>query len=101
MKTLLSRTLLTITLFAGFAAGPASASDGSGSPAVTQTLELSEGWNLVALTVRPDDATLFGILAPVLEDIVLVRDHEGRTMVPGLQIDEIGEWDVRTAYEIF
>src|SRR5690554_3371779 len=98
MKTLLLRTLLTITLIAGYVAGPAFASDGSGSPAVTQTLELSEGWNLVALTVRPDDATLSGILAPVREDIVLVRDDEGRTMVPRLEIDEIGEWDVRTAY---
>lgn len=71
------------------------------SPASSQVLELDQGWNLVALTVRPNDVSLASILSPILEDVVIVTDPAGRTMVPRMQIDEIGEWDLKSAYHIF
>jgi hypothetical protein len=67
----------------------------------SQTIHLRSGWNLVALMVEPADPSMAGLFASVRENVVLVRDKDGRTFSPTLGIDDIGNWDVRQAYHVF
>ncbi|MDP8220186.1 MAG: tandem-95 repeat protein, partial [Candidatus Stygibacter frigidus] len=48
--------------------------DGSNLSDVTQTLDLNGGWNLVSLYVRPVDMSVETIFAPIMENLMKVKD---------------------------
>lgn len=68
---------------------------------VRQPIELKAGWNLVATYVEPDVASLPDLLASVADKISVVVDNSGRTYVPSLGTNEIGNWSVGEAYKIY
>lgn len=66
-----------------------------------QSIELNAGWNLVSTYVEPEEASLPEVLADVADKISVVVDNSGRTYVPSLGINEIGNWTVGEAYKIY
>jgi hypothetical protein len=48
--------------------------DGSNATDITQTLNLSGGWNLISLYVRATDMSVESIFAPIMDNIMKVKD---------------------------
>jgi hypothetical protein len=67
---------------------------------VADTLHLEQGWNLVGLYVNPTDATLTTMLAPILNQIILMKSVDGRTFMPSKGINTIQTWNIREGYWI-
>ena len=66
----------------------------------TQRVTLTEGKNLMSLSVRPSEAQMDSIFAPVLEDILAVWGEGQERYVPGLA-DDLAEWDWRKSYVVY
>ncbi|MCF7911157.1 MAG: tandem-95 repeat protein [Candidatus Cloacimonetes bacterium] len=48
--------------------------NGSNTTDVTQILNLSGGWNLISLYVRPTDMSVEAVFAPIMENLLKVKD---------------------------
>jgi Big-like domain-containing protein/K319-like protein/type IX secretion system substrate protein/PKD domain-containing protein len=48
--------------------------NGSNTMDVTQTMSLNGGWNLVSLYVRPADMSIETIFAPIMENVLKIKD---------------------------
>lgn len=66
-----------------------------------QLIQLEQGWNLISLNVIPEDPSMAAILEPVMEELVMVRDEQGRTFVPAFDISAVDTWLPGTAYDLF
>jgi len=67
---------------------------------VGRSIGLTQGWNLVAADVWPEDPRLEAVFADVLPQIGFVEDAEGRRFEPG-GVNEIGDWDPLQAYYVY
>jgi len=73
----------------------------SAQDASTQTISVSQGWNLVALNVQPDDPSLDAIFGDHLEQIYMVKEEAGKIYVPAENIDQITAWETDESYLIY
>ena len=69
--------------------------------AVTQQLQVREGWNLLSLHVEPASAGVQDIFAGHLDDLLIMQNDDGQAFIPSLGIDEIGTWDHTQGYLLF
>ena len=65
------------------------------------TLNLRAGWNMVSSPVAPDNAAMPALFAPILSDLLLVKDGDGRVFWPAIGADTIGSWDALRGYQIY
>jgi hypothetical protein len=68
---------------------------------VTQDVSLVEGWNIVSLHVVPETPLLAEILADAIDDIAIVKNDAGEIFENGLEIDEIGTWEIEESYWVY
>jgi hypothetical protein len=73
----------------------------SAQDASTQTISVSQGWNLVSLNVQPDDPSLDAIFGDHLEQIYMVKDEAGKIYVPAENINQITAWETDESYLIY
>jgi hypothetical protein len=66
-----------------------------------QVLQLQTGWNMVALWVNPPSKALKDILAPVRDDVLLVRDQDGRIYSDIYSIHGFTEWKESASYQVY
>lgn len=64
-------------------------------------LDLKTGWNMVSSPLLADDPVLSTLLAGIADDVVLMKDNAGNIYWPAYDIDSIGSWDARQAYQIY
>ena len=76
-------------------------SDDGGSGTSSQTIQLQQGWNLVAARVAPSNTELETVLSDVMDHILLVKDENGKIYSPSDDVNEIGAWDVKESYLIY
>jgi hypothetical protein len=67
---------------------------------VTDTLHLEQGWNMVGIYVNPADSTLTTMLAPIINQIILMKSVDGRTFIPSTGINTIQNWNIKEGYRI-
>jgi len=65
-------------------------------------MRLNEGWNQVSINVLPDDLDVPAILAPLVEDdlVILAKDGQGRFFLPEAGFCNIPNWNVVEGYQI-
>ncbi|HET6566617.1 MAG TPA: Ig-like domain-containing protein [Rhodothermales bacterium] len=64
-------------------------------------LTLTPGWNVVSLSTVPADTSIRAILSPVLADIVIVKDADGRVFSPEQGIAQLEFWSPGKAYMVY
>jgi hypothetical protein len=62
---------------------------------------LNPGWNTLSAVVDPQDSDLETIFTPILDDVVLVKDGDGNTFWPQLDVNGIPEWNVEAGYQVY
>ncbi len=74
--------------------------DGRGSGQVS--LDLTDRWSLVSLNVTPGSLSPRDILAPLLENdmLMMVKDGDGHFWDVERNFSNLGEWNLLTAYQI-
>jgi hypothetical protein len=70
-------------------------------PTTVHQLSLRSGWNLVSSYIEPLDSSLESLFEPVLDNLILVKDGDGRTFVPLFGIDDIKNWSYSSGYQIY
>jgi len=67
----------------------------------SQTIELQKGWNLVSLRLRPSDAAMSAVLAPILDDVYRVKNQAGDEYTPGQTGNPLTQWNEEAAYLVY
>ncbi len=67
---------------------------------IGDTLRLAAGWNMVGIYIQPTDSTLATMLAPIANQLILMKTIDGRNYIPSTGINTIQYWNVREGYRI-
>jgi len=73
----------------------------SAGDAVMQYVELQTGWNFVSTYLAPEQSAIEDLLAPVADNIALVKDGQGAIYEPESGVDELEHWNPFQAYAVY
>ena len=65
-----------------------------------QNVYFPEGWSMFSLFVEPNNKSLDSILAPLSDDIIIVKDYQGNVFLPNLNYNAIGQLENCEGYQI-
>jgi len=66
----------------------------------TQTLALTNGWNLVSSYVTATDPDIESITSEIFEHLVIVKNYLGTAYLPDWGFNGIGDWDNTQGYQM-
>ena len=66
----------------------------------TQTINFPEGWYFYTHTVIPEFTSLDSILAPIIEDVIIVKDEAGNVFLPQWAFNNIGVPNISEGFMI-
>jgi peptide deformylase len=64
-------------------------------------ISLDQRWNWISSYLEPESLDLDDIFQDVIDDLLLVRDRSGNIYFPSMNINTIGEWDIRQGYKVY
>jgi len=67
----------------------------------THSLALAPGWNMISSYIQPSNPNLESMLAPIIPQMVIMKNGRGQVFWPSLGINQIGQWNPRDGYQIF
>ena len=71
------------------------------APAVTeQVIDLNLGWNLFSSYMLTSNMDLAAMVAPIFNDVIIVKDNTGLAYLPDWQFNGIGNMQVGQGYQI-
>lgn len=70
------------------------------SNTMAQTIEMTEGWNLISTYIVPDLNGIQEVLAPIEEDLFLAKDEVGNVYWPDFDLNNIGNHQMGKAYKL-
>lgn len=73
----------------------------AGASGVMEYKQLDAGWNMISGIVNPRNADLEDIVAPIADDLVLIKNDQGQIYWPELGINQIGQWQITQAYQLY
>lgn len=65
----------------------------------TQDIVLNEGWNLFSTYLNPENLDIADVMAPVADQLYLVKDFEGSVYWPEFGLNTIGDIQIGSAYK--
>jgi hypothetical protein len=66
-----------------------------------QTLLLNSGWNMISTFILPDEPDMEFLFDAIKDDIAIVKNNLGEVYIPAFEINQIGDWDINQAYQVF
>lgn len=66
-----------------------------------QTVALDAGWNIISTRMIDDPRPMEEVLAPILDEVILVKDDRGRPFSPPYDLDVLDTWMPDEAYQIY
>ena len=67
----------------------------------TQDVTLNQTWNLASTYIDPFEGSIDSIFAPIVSDILIVKDCSGSVYWPAWNLNMIGSWNVTEAYLLY
>ena len=64
-----------------------------------QILELSEGWNMTSSYVQTENMDVAVITAPIVEDLIIMKNNVGLAYLPDWGFNGIGDWNNTQGYQ--
>jgi hypothetical protein len=71
------------------------------STTVTQTVDLTKGWNLVSSHVEPTDSDMKTVFGSAADDIALTKDENGTLFSPDYGVTDLNAWSATEGYKIY
>ena len=66
----------------------------------TQLLALNAGWNMASSYVQTENMSIEFIMAPILSQVIIVKDNLGLAYLPEWGFNGIGSWDNTQGYQL-
>ena len=63
-------------------------------------IPLKQGWNTISSYVKPTNAEMLNVLSAISPTIALLKDGKGKTTIPSLNLNQVGNWDVLQGYQL-
>ncbi len=73
---------------------------GSQPDQMTLTINLSEGWNTISSYVVPEVLDINSIIAPISNQVEIIKDGQGNAAIPAFNINNIGNWNISEGYQV-
>ncbi|MBT3209181.1 MAG: T9SS type A sorting domain-containing protein [Bacteroidetes bacterium] len=70
------------------------------SPALSQFVELAQGWSIISTFMNPADPSLEAVFAPVISDVVIVKNGSGMVYWPQYLLNTIGSLTIGEGYQV-
>ena len=67
----------------------------------TYDLNMTSSWNLVSSYINPSEPALETLMAPIVSNLVIMKNGTGSMYVPAYGINTIGSWNVLSGYYIY
>ena len=67
----------------------------------TQTINFNSGWNQISSFVSMQNQNLDSVFAPIIQNIVIVKNDLGQFYIPSLNINQIGNWNNSDGYMVY
>lgn len=71
------------------------------APSNSQIIGLNQGWNIISSYLIASDPFMPSVWASIVDEVVLVKNSGGQTYIPFLEINQIGNWDVLSGYQVY
>jgi len=65
-----------------------------------QTLSLRNGWSIISSYITPESDILDTIFGPVIPDLIILKNGQGKTYIPSIPVNMIGTWDASEGYQL-
>ena len=65
----------------------------------SQEIVLNQGWNLISTYLDPQNKNIANVMAPVADDLYLVKDFAGNVYWPEFGLNNIGDIEIGSAYK--
>lgn len=69
--------------------------------AESQVVPINQGWNLISSSIDPGNPTMSPMLEGINNELVLIKDGDGRVKWPQFNVDQIGTWQWANGYAIY
>ena len=66
----------------------------------TQQLALEAGWNMVSSFIQTENMSIEAIMAPIISQVIIVKDNLGLAYLPDFGFNGIGDWDNTQGYQL-
>ena len=66
-----------------------------------QTVTLNAGWNVISTRMIAEPRPMEEVLAPILDEVILVKDDRGRPFSPSYNLDVLNTWMPDEAYQVY
>ena len=66
----------------------------------TQVLALNAGWNMASSYIQTENMSIEVIMAPILSQVIIVKDNLGLAYLPEWGFNGIGSWDNTQGYQL-
>lgn len=67
----------------------------------SQTIIVSNGWNMVSSYCQPSDPTIGHVLSSIDSNLVIIKNVRGQVYWPSVGVDNIVEWNSEEGYQIY
>jgi hypothetical protein len=64
-------------------------------------IQLNKGWNMISSYIDPENPNMEDVFAPIVDDIVLVKNDAGKVYWPRFSINSIGDWNINEGYMVY
>lgn len=75
--------------------------DDTPSAPTEQTVSLDAGWNIISTRMIDSARPMEEVLAPILDEVILVKDDRGRPFSPSYNLDVLDTWMPDEAYQVY
>lgn len=79
---------------------PISINSNCGNELATQTIELSEGWNMMSTYIIPENIDFVDFVSSIQSSVVIAKDYAGNAYLPEWNFNGIGNLDNMQGYQI-
>ena len=67
----------------------------------TQSLQLTNGWNMISSYLSPTAPNVVNIFAPIASNVRIVKNSLGQQYIPQWNINTINNWNIRHGYMVY
>jgi hypothetical protein len=64
------------------------------------TINLNAGWSMVSSYINVSNQDLVELMAPIVEDLLIVKDNQGAVYMPEFGFSGIENWNIGEAYQV-
>lgn len=71
------------------------------APMNSQIISLNSGWNIISSFMVSSNPSMESIWNDIVNQVVLVKNSGGFTFIPAYGINQIGNWNVESGYQVY